>query len=181
MKDRSKEFAQVLVSNAIAGGKLRDLAEPVVESMIAQCRNSIGLACFGTSPDNDTLWERYGGSGCGVCIECDVPDELLGSELHIVQYCERKLLHVDTFLRSTSDQAAAAQVYEVSLLSKPLKWNLEAEVRFVSKRQNVNVAIQGAHITRRIVGEAVPLAVRATVTELAQSIPITDRTCTATA
>ena len=106
---------------------------------------------------------------------------MIGTQLHQVQYWARKLLHIDTFLRSTSDRAAAEEVYSVTLLSKPLKWAPEAELRFVSKTQNVNVAIEGSRITRAIVGEAVPLTVREALSELALSIPVTDRADAGTA
>lgn len=171
-KGRSREQARVLVANAVANGGLRSISEPVVDSMIAQCRNGIGLACFGTSPDNEVLWDRYAGGGCGVCIEVDVPDELLGTQLHPVQYWKRKSLHIDTFLRSTFERQAAEEVYAVSLLSKPLQWAPEAEVRFVSKAQKVNIVIAGSRITRVLVGAAVPRTVRTALSALVSSVPL---------
>ncbi len=57
-----------------------------------QCRDEIGLACFRSTADNDTLWERCAGGGAGVCIEVDLPDGLLGTQLHAVQYWDKKVI-----------------------------------------------------------------------------------------
>jgi hypothetical protein len=81
LKGRSLGEARSRVIDVINAGRLRDLAEPVVSSMIRQCRNEIGLACFGSTADNDTLWERYAGGGAGVCVEVDASPGLTDREI----------------------------------------------------------------------------------------------------
>ena len=115
--------------------------------MIEQGRKEIGVSCFGTAPDNDILWRRYGGGGAGVCIEVDVPDDLLGTQLHHVRYSDKQTMHIDQLLNAYIDRNAA-DVFELALLSKTSAWADEAEVRFVSKRQAVSARIDGARITR---------------------------------
>ena len=66
---RTREEARDRAARAIADGRLETVGQAVLANMSQQCRNEIGLVCFGTSPDNDILWERYGGAGAGVCIE----------------------------------------------------------------------------------------------------------------
>ena len=80
---RTPAQAQERSAAAISGGRLAILAKPIIEGMIQQCRNEIGLVCFGTSPDNSVLWQRYGGGGAGVCVEIEVPEELLEEQLYV--------------------------------------------------------------------------------------------------
>ena len=112
------------------------MAGPVIEGMIQQCRNEIGLACFGTSPDNDILWERYGGCGAGVCIELDVPEDLLGTRLFRVQYSDAKKIHIDQLMRAFVDRNRGEELYTLALLSKPSSWVDEDEIRFVSQESS---------------------------------------------
>lgn len=174
-KGRSRDEARSRVVHALGHGSLRALAEPVVASMIQQCRNEIGLACFGSSADNDTLWKRYGEDGDGVCLEVEAPDRLLGTQLHYVRYWDSKRVHVDTFLRSASEPAAAQELYDISLLTKASSWEPEAEIRFVSKRQNANVVIDGSVVTRLILGDALNPRIREAILRFAGATPVTVR------
>lgn len=168
----SQREAGVIVSTSIRRNDLRRLVDPVVGAMIHQCRDSFGIACFGASPTNSTLWDRYGGKGVGVCIEVDVPDSLMGTQLHQVRYRHEKFIHVDTLLRSQFDRDAAKELRDLALLSKSLKWDEEAEIRFLSKRQEVNVVIEGSRITSVILGSSVPPHMWDEIKCLAGSIPI---------
>jgi hypothetical protein len=112
-----------------------------------QCRDEIGLVCFGTSPDNDILWQRYGGNGAGVCIELDVPEHLLESQLSRVQYADARTIHIDQLIRAFLDRAHVKDVYAVALLSKSCSWAAEAEIRFVSKMQALPVGCSPAETT----------------------------------
>lgn len=58
-----EEQARERVMEAVASGRLELLAKPIIARIIQQCRNEIGLVCFGTSPSNSILWQRYGGNG----------------------------------------------------------------------------------------------------------------------
>ena len=142
--------------------------------MIRQCRDEIGVACFGTSPDNDTLWKRYAGDGVGLCVEIEVPDRLLGTQLHPVVYSDERLIHIDQFLRARFDSRYRSVVYAASLLSKRAKWALEEEMRFVSKRQRVEVVMEGA-VTRAILGPALDPSARGRIRQIAGRIPVVPR------
>jgi len=176
-KGRSASLARLLVAKALEHDGVKPYAEPVIDWIIRKCRDEIGLACFGSSPDNDTLWERYGGGGVGVCIEVEAPDGLFGWQIHRVQYWDEKVMHIDTLLRSRLEigQQHLAKFYELSLLSKPLFWKPEQEIRFVSKRQKVNVVIDGSAITRIVVGDRVSRDVRKRIEKIASGIPTEDR------
>ena len=130
LKGRPREDARRRVLNTINVGRLTVLVKPVIAAMIRQSRDGIGLACFGTSHDNDTLWKRYAGDGAGVCVEIELPDQLLGAQLHRVIYSDDRPIHVNHFLRARFDPRYARVVYEASLLSKTILWAPEEEIRF---------------------------------------------------
>lgn len=178
---RTRDQARRRAVNAIEAGRLRVLAEPIIANMIQQCRNEVGLACFGTSADNEILWARYAGRGAGVCVELDVPDSLLGTQLHHVHYSDAKRIHIDQFLRARLDRSHAADVYALSLLSKPSFWAPEAEVRFISKSQRTSVMINGSVVTRVVLGDALAPAVAERIDQIAATIPIVSRSSGVTA
>lgn len=71
---RNREYAWSRSVSAVRAGRLESLVWPILARMI-QCRDEIGVACLGTSPNNPILWKRYAGPGAGVCVELDVPDK----------------------------------------------------------------------------------------------------------
>ncbi len=159
-RGRTPAEARAIVKVAIQSGRLRNTAHPVVIGMIEQCRNEVGLSCFGTAPNNDVLWKRYGGDGAGVCVEFDVPDDLLGTQIHCVQYLERKRLHVDQLLRSFVDRNQVKLVYDLALLAKPNCWAPEKEVRFVSQRHSILVALDRARVPQVLLGHVLRHLIR---------------------
>ena len=172
---RSHREAQLLASREVEAGRLTPLAQPIVAKMIQQCRDEIGLVCLGTSPDNEILWQRYGGRGAGVCIELDVPDGLLGTQLRRVQYHDEKRIHIDQFIRAFIDVTRVAEVYTLALLSKPSFWAQEEEIRFISRRQAVPVVIDDSCIARLILGDALTPSVRERIQAMAGAVPVATR------
>jgi hypothetical protein len=158
-------------ATAISSGRLEALAEPIFDGMIQQCRNEIGLVCFGTSADNPILWQRYGGNGAGISVEIEVPAELLGTQLYRVQYWLTKSIHIDQLIRAFLDRDHVREVYTLALLSKPNAWASEDEVRFVSRRQEVLVRVDRSHITRLILGDDLKSATRNRVKDIAATLP----------
>jgi len=154
LKGWPSAVARELSRGALEQGKLPDVAGPVIDEMIQTARAEAGVASFGTSADNAILWKRYGGDGAGVCIELDVPDSALGQRFHRVVYDDRRTIHVDDFLRSRFDRRYAAVVY-CTLLTKTTYWAPEQEVRFLSKRQGLEVVIEDAAVTGVVVGQHV--------------------------
>jgi len=128
--------------------------------MIQQCRAQVGLACFGSSPDSEILWQRYGGDGAGVCIEFEVPDDLLGTQLHRVHYNREKRLHIDQLMHAFVGRGNGQVVYDMALLSKPSFWANEEEIRFVSKGHSIQVAIDRAQVTCVYLGNTLKPDVR---------------------
>jgi hypothetical protein len=116
------------------------------------------------------MWERYGGNGAGVCIEIDVPSELLNNHLFPVLYPAVKQLHIDQLLHSFLESSQVRHVYSVALLSKPPCWAPEAEVRFVSQKQNVAVRIAGSHISGLVLGPRLNKHTRKKVEEMVVSL-----------
>lgn len=157
--------------SAVGAGHFEAIVRPIFEQMIARCRDEIGLACFATSSKNEVMWERYAAGGEGVCIEVEVPDRLLHNQLHPVQYLARKQLHVDQLLSSFTRRSSPKLVYEVALLSKPASWAAEAEVRFVSKRQNVSVQIEDSQIVHLHIGPKLPASSVSQLRTLVGTLP----------
>jgi len=122
---RMREDGKVIAAIALQSGGLESVAAPVIAGMIEQRRREIGLACFGTTPDNSVLWQRYGGAGAGLCVEFEVPDDLLGTQLQRVQYLDEKRLHVDQLLRAFTEHGHGQTVYDLALLSKGMYWASE--------------------------------------------------------
>lgn len=147
MRGRTHVDALSIATAAVAARRIEYLAKPIFRSMIRQCREEIGLACFATSNNNETMWKRYAGDGSGVCIEVDVPDKLLGDHLFKVEYPARKGLSIDQMLSASLDPIDARTVYRIALLSKPPCWAPEEEVRFVSRKQDVAVRITDSRIS----------------------------------
>jgi hypothetical protein len=168
---RPLEIARVIAGKAVENRRIETHARPVIESMIEQCRAEVGLACFATSGNNDMMWERYGGQGNGVCVEIEAADELLHTQLHLVEYPVLKRLHIDQMLASYTDHSFTQAVYTVALLSKPPIWAPEREVRFVSRRQSVSVNISGSRISRLILGQSLTADVAARIESLVNSLP----------
>lgn len=153
---RTPMEALAKANTAVVNRRIEPLARHAFEEMIDRCRREIGLACFATSADNEVMWRRYGGNGNGVCIEIDVPDELLDNHLFRVEYLSRKILSVDQLLAAYIDPTQVRVVYSVALLSKPSCWAPEEEVRFVSSRQDVAVRISDSTISSIVLGSSLP-------------------------
>jgi hypothetical protein len=168
---RTREQAQERAIATLTSGRLEFLAKPVLAGMIQQCRNEIGLVCFGTSSQNSILWERYGGNGAGVCIELEAPTDLSERQLFRVQYSTSKKIHIDQLIRAFLDTNYVREVYSLALLSKPLFWSPEAEIRFISKRQGVSVHVDGSQVTCLVVGNALTPSVMQRIERIATSLP----------
>ena len=118
------------------------------------------------------MWERYGGHGNGVCVEIEAPDELLHTHLRPVEYPVAKQLHIDQLLLASCDDLSSQQtVYTVALLSKPVFWAPESEIRFVSRLQNVSVGIVGSRISRLVLGSNLTTEVASSIDALVNSLP----------
>jgi len=174
-RGRTQAKARAIAQVAIESGHLESVAKPVFVDMIRQCRNEVGLACFGAAPNNEILWQRYGGRGAGVCVEFEVPSDVLGTQLHRVQYPEHKRLHIDELLRAYADHNSAQVVYDVALLSKPSSWANEEEIRFVSQRHSIRVALDRAHVSCVFIGNELTTEVRARIQQIVRPVPLAER------
>ncbi len=63
----------------------------------------------------------------------------------------------------------------VRRLVRLLFWAPEAEIRFVSKRQNVSVVIDGSVISSVVLGEALDSQMREMIRAVAPTIPMVSR------
>jgi hypothetical protein len=100
---RPHAIAAQSARDVVRTGKLGEFVRPIVDDTICKCRDEIGVACFGDAPDNPILWSRYAGKGSGVCVEIEVPDELVGKQLHRVTYDNHRKLHIDDSLIARND------------------------------------------------------------------------------
>jgi len=135
--------------------KLEEIAAPIVDDMIKNCRNTIGVVSYSVTKDDDHLWNKYGGKGNGACIEINISDAELNKTHYPVRYVSEKIFHVDSFLESTLDQNKAFNTYKNMLLTKTRRWSQEEEIRFIANRQEVNMIIDG-YVSEVTFGAHVP-------------------------
>jgi len=131
------------VSLVLQNKRLQTIAAPIIEKVIYNSRNSIGIVSFSATKNDDHLWREYGGKGNGVCIEIKIPDKFINDTYHPVRYVSEKIFHIDSFLESDLFPDKAFNTYRNILLTKTRKWAQEEEVRFISKRPDVNLIIDG--------------------------------------
>jgi hypothetical protein len=131
------------VSLVLQNRRLEAIAAPIIKGVIDKSRNTIGIASFSVTKTDDHLWTEYGGKGNGVCVEIEIPDKFINVSFHPVHYVSEKVFHVDSFLESALFPDKAFETYRNILLTKIRKWSREEEIRFISKRPDVNVIIDG--------------------------------------
>lgn len=171
LKSRTPSEAQTIAQIAVLNQRVESIARPIFENMIKQCRQELGLLCFGTSDDNKVMWERYAGNGNGVCIEIDVPDELLNKHLFPVEYPSAKVLHIDQLLAAFTDAKQTRIIYSVALLSKMPSWAPEKEIRLISTQQDINIHISDSFISNIVLGPNLTPKVLRELKVLIKSLP----------
>lgn len=144
----------VSASLALNNERLEDNAKQSIEDIITKCRTTIGVTSF-SIVTNDHLWNEYGGKGKGVCVEINIPDDLVGQSYHRVNYVSEKIFHVDSLLESALLTDRAFNTYRNILLTKTKKWEKEEEIRFIGNRQDFNLILDG-HIREVTFGPNVP-------------------------
>ncbi len=146
---------QVSANTVLQNGNLESISKPIIDSLIKECREEIGITSFSLIKSDDHLWSEYGAKGNGVCIEIEIPDSLIGQSFHPVNYVPKKSFHIDSFLESALFKEKAPETYRNILLTKTRSWAKEKEIRFIGKKQNVNWVIDG-HIKEVTFGPNVP-------------------------
>lgn len=139
-------------SYVIANNKLEEIAKPVVEDMVKECRNSIGVTSFSKSGTGDQLWKEYGGKGNGAVVEFEMSDASLGRTFHSVDYVAKRLFHIDIFLESQIGDAS--QIFRSILCTKTKRWQDEQEIRFLGQTPNINIKFE-APVTGITIGRNV--------------------------
>jgi hypothetical protein len=142
-------------SLAVRNGSLAVITAPIIEGVVAQCRNTVGIASFSIVKGDHHLWSEYGGKGNGAYVEIDVPGHLIGKIYYPVQYVSEKIFHIDSFLESAINPDKAFATYRNILLTKTRKWSQEAEIRFIGKHQGVSFTFDG-RVTEVAFGPSVP-------------------------
>ncbi len=171
---RTREDARKHAQFAIESGRVQDSTQQFRNGIIKQCRDDFGLLCFGTSPNNSILWKRYANNGNGVCIELEVPEDLVGTQLQRVKYLTSKTIHIDQWIRAYLDPSHIQDAYSLVLLSKyksENKWENEEEIRFISKQQAVSVCIDRSEITSLWLGDSLKADMRVKIRRLVDSLP----------
>lgn len=133
----------LLTSSVLTDKELKKIAVPIIDDLINNCRNEVGVACFSSKKTDDHLWDEYGGKGNGVRIEINIPDELIGKIYHLVDYVPEKIFPIDSFLESFLSQEGDDELYRYIFFTKTKKWDQEEEMRYISKCQEVNINIDG--------------------------------------
>ncbi len=143
------------VSMVLENKTLKEIAEPIINEIVQDCRDTIGVTSFSLTKDDDRLWDEYGGKGNGVCIQINIPDSLVGQFYHQVNYVPKRIFHIDTFLISSLFPDRAFETYRNILLTKTKKWKKEKEIRFIGKTQRVKFTFDG-YISEITFGTCVP-------------------------
>lgn len=143
------------VSLVLQNKRLEEITTPIIKDVIDKSRNTIGIASFSVTKDDEHLWTEYGGKGNGVCVEIEIPDESINVSFHKVHYVSEKVFHVDSFLEFALFPEKAFETFRNILSTKTRKWSREEEIRFVSKRPEVNVIVDG-RIREITLGSHVP-------------------------
>ena len=156
-KSRTTNYFQphLSVTRILKNKMLAKIAEPIINDVVQNCRDTIGVTSFSLIKDDDRLWDEYGGKGNGVCVQIDIPDPLVGQIYHEVQYVDERIFHIDTFLKSSLFPDKTFETYRNILLTKTKKWKKEKEIRFIGKHQNVNFVFDG-NVTEITFGPCVP-------------------------
>jgi hypothetical protein len=143
----------------IENGRLQEMVEPIMNQLIEKARRELGIASFSKSGNENRLWEDYGGSHCGVCVEFEIPENLIGVAYHYVSYVEEKFFHIDTWFESYLDESKAFDSYRNMLLTKNKeKWGSQAEVRLITSGQKIKQRVHGP-VTKILFGGNVPNSV----------------------
>lgn len=142
-------------SRVLRENTLEQFVAPIIENLVHQCRNTIGVTSF-SAIKTDSLWNKYGGNGNGVCVEINIPDSLIGQTYHRVDYVAEKVFHVDCFLKSALSSDMGSGIFRNILLTKTMEWSDEEEIRFIGKLLDVNLIIDG-HISEITFGSRIPL------------------------
>jgi hypothetical protein len=193
--DRSVDTASILAQHWIGQGRncndafveaikvvqhpnlLENITKPIFQEMMSKCRNEVGISCFATDgSDHELMWNRYGGAHMGACIELEVPDSLIGDQLHYVHYLVKKEIHIDRLLRALD---YAKEIYDLTFLTKSrismkgVDWSREKEIRFVAKRHSVSVKIDGSQIVGIHLGYKLPEPIQKYILQLLQKYSVT--------
>ena len=76
----------LVASHGLRKGALEKITAPIIEDVIEQCRESIGMCSFSLNGSDDWLWSGYGGTGNGVSVEFELADSSVGKSFHLVDY-----------------------------------------------------------------------------------------------
>lgn len=145
----------VSASMVLQNRALEAIAVPIIDELVRKCRTTVGISSFSATKSDARLWDEYGGKGDGVCVEINVPDSLVGQFYHRVRYVTEKIFHVDSFLEAALFEDRAFETYRNILLTKTKKWSEEDEIRFIGKRQEVNLIVDG-YVSEVTFGANVP-------------------------
>lgn len=156
-KKTNKLPPDLSASIIIQQNKLEEITTPIINKIISDCRNSMGIISFSSTVNDIHLWNEYGGNGNGVCIEINIPDSALNKSYYHVNYVPERIIHIDSFLKSALFSDATQNIYRDILLTKTSgKWSQEKEIRFIGNRQEVNLVIDG-YISEVTFGTHVPI------------------------
>jgi hypothetical protein len=90
----------------------------MMKKMIYKCGSGLGVGCLSTFQNNPALWERCGGMENGLCIEIEVPGDLVNKNMLSVNAIPEKLLHTDSIFESALSNKVTFGVYGNALLTK---------------------------------------------------------------
>jgi hypothetical protein len=109
-----------LLSPELSDSKLR----VAFESVKTQLSKNRGILCFSESWQNPVMWSHYADKHKGVCLEFEVPEELLAK----INYSQSRLRHeIRSLLNSNSESSESAMT--LVLTTKFSHWRYERERR----------------------------------------------------
>ena len=125
----------------------REFKRHLVESF-KKMRNSVIVACFGSSFDNILMWSHYASKHKGACIEFEIDDDDFKNVTYSkfmppYQLCQTlELFYACSFLNKEIDGADERYRFAYSpLVTKSTVWEYEGEVRCVYSAKKLDPKI----------------------------------------
>lgn len=144
LKNQEKPIAYSLSANRGVGKEYDGIIMSTLSDMSRTCRELYGVVSYSAIMSNE-LWERYGGSGNGICIEFDLDENLIGNKFHLVEYSDKvQFSRQELFDGFTNNHF---NLYRKFLCTKnkidprsKMNWSDEKEIRVIGEKQDVLIS-----------------------------------------
>lgn len=141
----------------LLNNSLQKHGKKTFDDMIENIRNDFGIASFSLfHHDEEKLWRDYGGNGIGACIELEIPSRIFTEmEFFVVNYVEKKIIHIDEFLKTELNDEYSREFIEKILATKHQSWSPEKEVRLIKNQADSFISLSNVKIKKITLGNKI--------------------------